>query len=176
MTQIASFGFDWHAAEISKIGNVVSLKMDGVLLGSVDMTNYVGTTAGTNISFGHADINAGLSADPYYDDVSFTLIDNIVVSVATAIDADFDGDGDADGDDFLTWQEFLGLGTGATNAQGDADGDGDVDGADLDAWEAAFPQNPAVAAGGAVPEPAAGCLAALAVLLLMAGRNRRIET
>lgn len=73
---------------------------------------------------------------------------------------DFDGDGDVDGADFLTWQRGLGL-TGQPDATtGDADDDGDVDAADLALWQSHFGGAPAVAAIGAVPEPASLALLA----------------
>jgi hypothetical protein len=169
-TVAGSVGFAWHEVEIAKSGNTVTWTVDGTLLITLDTTNFVVPTAGENIFFGHADINAGISADPYYPQVSFTLVDNIAVSAITqtAEDADFDNDNDVDGDDFLIWQRTVGVASGA----GDADGDGVVDGDDLAIWmnEFAQPQG-AAAAGGAVPEPAAASLAAAAVIL--GGRLRR---
>ena len=52
MTQPGSFGFDWHPVEIAKTGNTVTLKVEGVLLATVDLTNFKVPTVGTNISFG----------------------------------------------------------------------------------------------------------------------------
>ena len=92
----------------------------------------------------------------------FWAIDNLKIGTAAApANADFDGDGDVDGKDFLTWQK--GFGTGTTLAQGDANGDGAVNAADLAIWKSKFGLPPAVAAAGAVPEPAACCLAAIAL-------------
>lgn len=94
-----------------------------------------------------------------------------VFSVETASDADFNNDNIVDGADFLIWQR--GFGTGSTNATGDADGNGAVDAADLAAWKAAFGGAPAVAAVGAVPEPASLTLAGLAVIFAAGAAARR---
>jgi hypothetical protein len=86
---------------------------------------------------------------------------------------DFDGDGDVDGADFLTWQRGLGL-TGQPDATtGDADDDGDVDADDLTLWKSNFGGTPAVAAIGAVPEPASLALLAAGGLAMGALRWRR---
>lgn len=84
-------------------------------------------------------------------------------------DADFDNDGDVDGEDFLTWQQGLGVGT--TNAQGDANGDSVVNAADLGVWTAQFPN--AVPAVGAVPEPASLALVVLGLGAVAGARRRR---
>ena len=92
---------------------------------------------------------------------------------ANPSNGDFDGDGDVDGADFLTWQRGLGL-TGQPDATtGDADDDGDVDAADLALWKSHFGGTPAVAAVGAVPEPASLALLAAGGLAMGAIRWRR---
>lgn len=102
----------------------------------------------------------------------FWAIDNLKIGTAAApANADFDGDGDVDGKDFLTWQK--GFGTGTTLAQGDANGDSVVNAADLAIWKAKFGLPPAVAAAGAVPEPAACCLAAMALGMATLVRRTR---
>jgi hypothetical protein len=94
------------------------------------------------------------------------------ITPSTAVDADFDGDGDVDGADFLTWQQNAGTVSGATPEQGDADGNGAVDGLDLAAWQGAFGPGAAAPSAVAIPEPAAGALAAIGLLLAAASRKR----
>jgi mannan endo-1,4-beta-mannosidase len=92
-------------------------------------------------------------------------------STSAAIDADFDNDGDADGGDFLAWQQQLGR-TGGASADGN--GDNVVDARDLALFRQLFGQGPAVAVTqGAVPEPAALGLMAIALSCVTANRNRR---
>jgi hypothetical protein len=76
-------------------------------------------------------------------------------------DTDFNNDGFVDGDDFLLWQRFLGVNSGATNAQGDANGDGAVNSADLALWRSTFGQPASQPAASAVPEPASCVLLVL---------------
>ncbi|HMO87147.1 MAG TPA: dockerin type I domain-containing protein [Lacipirellulaceae bacterium] len=101
-----------------------------------------------------------------------TTFDDVLaaVSAGPSLTADFNGDGSVDGADFVIWQRGLGL-TGQTgNATGDATGDGNVNELDLAAWQAQFTPA-AVGAAGAVPEPAAAAL--IAVALAAAGLRRR---
>jgi hypothetical protein len=89
-------------------------------------------------------------------------------------DADFDGDGDVDGLDFLAWQGGFGLDGIAATTDGDANQDFFVNGVDFSIWKSQFGETTAVAAAGAVPEPAAALLAACgAALLAVAARARR---
>jgi hypothetical protein len=178
-TVAGALGFAWHEVEIATIGNTVTWKVDGVLLITLDKTNFVTPTGGTNIFFGHGDINEFISQDPYYDDVSFTLIDNVSVSAVTAAanNADFNNDNVVDGADFLIWQKGLGL-TGQTDkTNGNANDDQVVDAADLAVWASKFGGAPAVGAVSAVPEPATWALGLVAVLvcaaIAMPRRRRR---
>ena len=76
-----------------------------------------------------------------------------------------------DGKDFLILQaNFGGPGTPTT---GDATGDGQVNDLDTAEFKAKFGGPPAVAAGGAVPEPAVGVMAAMALLLAGSAARRR---
>ncbi len=88
-------------------------------------------------------------------------------------DADFDNNGVVDGTDFLIWQRGFGITSGASNGQGDANGNGAVDAVDLNLWKVKFGGPPAVAAGGAVPEPGTGLL--MLGGALAASRFRRIR-
>lgn len=170
-------GFAWQNVEITSVAGLVTWKVNDVALITVDTTKFAPDKqlGGANILFGSGDINSGFSTDPYFPSVQFTLIDNVEVTALTASagDADFDGDGDVDGADFLVWQRGLGL-TGQTDkSHGDANGDGNVNGADLGIWAGKFGGPPAVGAAGAVPEPAAGCIAIAAAISLGAVRRRR---
>jgi hypothetical protein len=89
----------------------------------------------------------------------------------TTADADFNNDGEIDGSDFLIWQRNVGTGSGATNGQGDADGNGAVNAADLAVWKTNF--GTAVAAVGAVPEPATAAIAGCVALAIVGVRRRR---
>lgn len=94
------------------------------------------------------------------------------ITASTGVDADFNGDGAVDGADFLAWQQNFGS-AGATNEQGDADGNATVDAADLAVWQSNFGGGAALAAIGAVPEPAAATLGAIMLTSVAAMRKRR---
>jgi hypothetical protein len=86
-------------------------------------------------------------------------------------DPDFNGDGVVDGQDFLVWQRGFGLTGQTNNDNGDADGNGIVNAADLTLWRTGFGGS-AVAAAGAVPEPASAVLAAfVGGVATLAGRG-----
>jgi hypothetical protein len=163
-TPLGSVGMEWHAVEIAKIGNLVTWTMDGVLLITVDMTNFVSTDLpdGNNIFFGHSDINAGSSAEPSRFDLQFALFDNIVVeAVEVGQDGDHNGDGVVDTADFVAWAK-------------DPDSFGG-DPAGYDEWKANFGEPGAGGGGiGAVPEPGSVVLAI--VSLFMAGACGRRAT
>jgi hypothetical protein len=85
-----SLAFKWHDVSLQKIANVITYKIDGVLIATVDVTD-AGVLGGTNILFNHYDITAGASTDPNRTNLIFTLVDNVritnfanVVSVTTA--------------------------------------------------------------------------------------------
>lgn len=105
----------------------------------------------------------------------FRLSTPITYDIAPApptADADFNGDGLVDGADFLVWQQNSGLAEGATNEQGDADGNAAVNDLDLAAWQTNFGAGATPPPIGAVPEPAAATLAAIALLAGAALRKR----
>lgn len=172
VTPDGTIGMAWHRWEVKKEGNLVSWLINDVLLGTVDLTNTTATITGTNISFGHADINSGISNDPNYVATMFTLVDNIqVTSLAAPVnDANFDNDSDVDNADLATWTGTFG--GAATTTTGDADGDGDADGQDFLLWQQQY-TGPAAASG--VPEPANWGSAVVAALILatMAAPRRR---
>ena len=154
-----SSGQSWSFGGYEPVLNPSTLLPDGISSDSWDY--FVMATAGESTS----------------DDFDW-LIDNFTVEVfgsnAPTDNADFNGDGRVDGADFLAWQRGLGLTGQPNNSTGDANGDGNVDGADLAIWQAQFSPS-ASAAGGAVPEPAAGGLAIVS-LGLLGGLTRRRPT
>jgi prepilin-type N-terminal cleavage/methylation domain-containing protein/prepilin-type processing-associated H-X9-DG protein len=92
------------------------------------------------------------------------------------VPGDYDGDADADGADFLAWQQNLGATGLPPGAGADGDGDGDVDANDLGVWREHFGQGNRATTAAAVPEPAAGILAAGAALVFaISGNYRRIH-
>jgi hypothetical protein len=82
--------------------------------------------------------------------------------VGPEANADFDADGDVDGSDFLVWQRHVHA--GSRPQQGDADGDKAITAADLQYWTEQYGGNEPPSA--AVPEPAGGALAGLALAFL----------
>jgi hypothetical protein len=137
------------------------------VLGVVDTTDFATQPAGTNIFFGHSDINASPSIDPNFPLVQFTLVDNVEVRTFTPTSGDFNVSSSVEGFDFLAWQRHFDTTTGAHDFQGDADNDGDVDTTDFNAWKGNFGT---VTPAAAVPEPANWCSALVAALVLAAAR------
>jgi hypothetical protein len=77
-TAAGTQGMAWHVWEITKTGNLVTWTIDGVPIGSVDVTNE--PFGGDNIFVGHFDIQATSSLDPNARDLLFGLVDNVEVS------------------------------------------------------------------------------------------------
>jgi len=78
VTDAGVLGFAWREVEVEKSGTVLTWKVDGHLLATVDSTGA--TLGGNNIFFGIFDINGTSSTDP--NDFLITAIyDNIVVVV-----------------------------------------------------------------------------------------------
>ncbi|MBK9118606.1 MAG: PEP-CTERM sorting domain-containing protein [Phycisphaerales bacterium] len=77
VTQVGSGGMQWHQVEITKQGDFITWHINGLLMATIDVNTV--TLLGSNIFFGHSDINAGSSTDPNAPDLLFTLIDNIRV-------------------------------------------------------------------------------------------------
>jgi hypothetical protein len=95
---------------------------------------------------------------------------SVVVGGGPADDPDFNNDGAVDGEDFLIWQE--GVGVGSNNGTGDANGNGTVDGDDLAIWRAGF-GGAGTAVAASIPEPATACIA---VVLALGGTALRRRT
>ncbi len=76
-TAVGTMAFEWHRVQIDKTAANVTWTIDGVLFATVDASTV--TFGGTNIFFGHSDINAGSSGDANDAALLFTLIDNVQV-------------------------------------------------------------------------------------------------
>jgi hypothetical protein len=77
-TLVGSIGMEWHQVQIEKVGNLITWRVDGTLIATVDASTI--TLGGGNIFFGHSDTNATSSTDPNAGALLFTLIDNVVVT------------------------------------------------------------------------------------------------
>ena len=93
-TNAGAPGMTWHEVSIAKSGSVVVWSIDGRSIATINTSTM--TLGGSNLMFGHADINAGVSADPNAPALLFTLIDNIRVWVAQPAVVTF-GDWNSDG-------------------------------------------------------------------------------
>jgi uncharacterized repeat protein (TIGR01451 family) len=76
-TLVGSAGMEWHQVEIRKQGTTVTWTVDGLLIATIDLTTVM--LGGSNIFFGHSDVNATSSTDPNDAALLFTLIDNVEV-------------------------------------------------------------------------------------------------
>jgi len=79
--QAGAAGMAWHQVVIAKSGNTASWSVDGLPIATIDLNTV--TLSGTNIFFGHSDINATSSTDFNDSDLLFTLVDNIEVTSNT---------------------------------------------------------------------------------------------
>jgi hypothetical protein len=81
-TLAGTAGFRWHDVEITKTGKIITWKVDGTLLATVDTTSFTVPTSGNNILLGMADTSLGVSATPaLFAQLDFTLIDNVTVTL-----------------------------------------------------------------------------------------------
>lgn len=76
-TAIGAAGMQWHEVVIEKSGGFATWQIDGLLIATIDLNTV--TFAGSNIFFGHSDVNSTSSTDVNDVSLLFTLIDNIVV-------------------------------------------------------------------------------------------------
>jgi len=77
VTAVGAQGFAWRDVQITKIGDTVTYDIDGVRIGTVDISAI--TLGGENILLTYFDINASSSADPLAPDLLFGLFDNVSV-------------------------------------------------------------------------------------------------
>ena len=171
-----TLGYAWHEHTITKDGDMVTWKVDGIKLIELDTSNFTTPTGGSNILFGHSDINNGSSSnidEPSAFSFLFTLVDNVKVSTFVAEDADFDSDSDVDGTDFLAWQRGNGIDDGtALLADGDANGDGNVNASDLAAWQGQYANGASQASLSTVPEPTSLLMIAMGLVSLTGVRYK----
>lgn len=76
-TPAGAQGFAWHEVEIEKIDNIVTWKIDGLLIATVD-TNGL-TFGGDNIFLNRWEQNSTVSTDANRRALLFGLVDNVVV-------------------------------------------------------------------------------------------------
>jgi hypothetical protein len=89
------------------------------------------------IDVGNNDAAAALLTDQRgFDRVVRGTVD--IGAFEHAINADFDTNGNVNGNDFLLWQQGLGVTSGALHTGGDANFDGMVDALDLAVWQLQF--------------------------------------
>ncbi len=77
-TAAGTLGWAWRDVEIANVGGIITWKVDGLLMATVD-ASAAGTLGGANILFNQFDINA-TTTDLTGNDVLFGLFDNIVVT------------------------------------------------------------------------------------------------
>ncbi len=78
-TLVGATAFAWRDVLIQKRGDIVTWKLDGVLIGTVDASALANPLGGSNFFMGQTDINAGSSADPNVRSLLFGLFDNVSV-------------------------------------------------------------------------------------------------
>ena len=102
-----------------------------------------------------------------------SFADDVFSITAVQSNGDFNGDDKIDAADLSLWQSGFGA-IDAELADGDADGDLVVDGGDFLTWQRRLGSTSnSSPASGAVPEPATGLMAALAIVQVLAVRYAR---
>lgn len=76
-TRAGASGFAWRDVWVSKLGNIVTWKMDGLVIATVDITGAA--LGGNNILFDYYDTNSSSSTDASAAALLFGLIDNVTV-------------------------------------------------------------------------------------------------
>lgn len=79
-TLAGTAGFRWHDVEIRQTSGIVTWKIDGTLIATLDSNSFTNATAGNNILFGMTDTSTGAGTpSSLFQQLDFTLIDNVVV-------------------------------------------------------------------------------------------------
>jgi hypothetical protein len=160
-------GATWNSLA-DRPGTYPNWQESPVTTGALSETNPVAPTtltAGQSIALGNignftsAAAQAGLSMKFILGNEPAFRLATISFTSGTGPPGDFDADGDVDGRDFLVWQRG-----GSPNP---------VSAADLATWKANFGATSSAGAAGAVPEPAACGLAAIAAVGIAGCRKRR---
>jgi hypothetical protein len=74
-------GFQWNQVEITKTGSIVTWKVNGTLLDTMDISTVTNAFGGNNILFGMSDTSTGAGTPAsLFQQLDFTLIDNVVVT------------------------------------------------------------------------------------------------
>ena len=85
LTQGGSAGMRWNDVSLKKVGNLITYTINGLLIATADISTN-GTLGGSNIVFGHFDINAGASTDVNATNLAFSLVDNVrIVSYTNVV-------------------------------------------------------------------------------------------
>lgn len=152
-------------------------------------TNDNGTASNLALLFGEARIgNIGIVSQGFglhgqigemmlYNDVNdhsdefSRLVDRYTIA-SEGVPGDYNGDGTVDGADYVVWRKLDGQSGGGLAADGSGPGnngapDGQVNNDDYLFWQSKFGEGAAGSGGGAVPEPSAAALCAMAVSLAM---------
>jgi autotransporter-associated beta strand protein len=136
----------------------------GLASGTYTLIGYAGSLLGSGVGTFLSQIPNGPAGFNYALDNTGSTIDLIVSSIITNT-ADFNGDGIIDAADYVLWRKYDGTTGTGTQQTGDANGDTNVDSLDYDIWVATFGDTvpgSGAGGGGAVPEPGATVLLALA--------------
>jgi hypothetical protein len=118
---------------------------------------YVGNRSAERVRIWSPPNGTGAFVANQFSTDSLAPLGSITFTAAAGVAGDFNHDGKVDGADLLVWQRTLG------------------DAANLAIWKANFGQPPAIAATGAVPEPASAVLVAYGVAAIAAMRRRAIR-
>jgi hypothetical protein len=79
VSAVGSAGMEWHQVEIEKTATEVTWTVDGKRIATIPLIAGV-TIGGSNILFGHSDINSTSSSDANDVNLLFSLYDNVVVT------------------------------------------------------------------------------------------------
>ena len=76
---VGTLGLKWREVSLRKVGNLITYRVDGVLIASID-ARFSGALGGQNILFNLYDINGNASTDPTSTNTLFALFDNVRIT------------------------------------------------------------------------------------------------